>query len=238
VRNIRIICGKELRSYLGTPVAYVVAGVFLGLSGAAFAGYLAGTGYADTSLRGFLDAAQYLILLFSAVMTMRLVAEEKKLGTWELLITAPVRDVEVVLGKYLGGLGLMAAILLLTLYYPFLLIIFGDPDIGPMGASYLGLLLLGAASLAVGLFASTLTSNQIVSAVVAGGILAGMWFLGIAGSLAPGPLGSLLSYLSLSSHLPDLFRGVLDTRAVVYYLSVTAVFLFLAVRSAEADRWR
>jgi ABC-2 type transport system permease protein len=238
VRNISIVCAKELKSYLNTPMAYVVTAVFLALGGAFFAAYLASTGYADTSIRGFLRAAQYLILLFSTVLTMRLVAEERKLGTWELLLTAPVRDAEIILGKFAGGLALLAGMLALTLYYPLLLIVFGDPDIGPIVTSYLGLLLLGASSLAVGLFASSLTSNQVVSAVVAGGILFGMWSLGLAGALAPGPVGKLLSYLSLSSHFQDLVRGVVDTRALVFYLSVTAVFLFLAVRSIEADRWK
>jgi ABC-2 type transport system permease protein len=238
VKSIRIICGKELRSYLGTPMAYVVTAIFLALSGTFFTAYLASTGYADTSIRGFLSVAQYLMLLFSAVLTMRLVAEERKLGTWELLLTVPVRDVEIILGKFASSLAVLALMLALTFYYPILLLIFGDPDLGPIMTSYLGLFLLGAASLAVGIFASSLTSNQLVSAVVAGGLLFALWFLGLAGPLAPGPLGELMSYLSLSSHFPDFIRGVVDTRAVVYYLSITAVFLFLAVRSAEADRWR
>ncbi len=238
MRNIGIISAKELRSYLTSPVAYVVTAVFLGLSGTFFASYLAGTNYADTSIRGFLDAAQFLILLFAAALTMRLVAEERKLGTWELLLTVPVRDVEIVLGKFLGSLALLACMLLLTLYYPALLMMFGDPDLGPICTSYLGLLLLGSAALAVGLFASSLTSNQIAAAVVAGGILFALWFLGVLGDSAPGALGQLLSYVSLSGHFPDFVRGVIDTRAVVYYLSATAVFLFLAVRSVEADRWR
>ncbi len=238
MKNIGIISRKEFRSYLTSPVAYVVTAVFLGLSGTFFASYLAGTNYADTSIRGFLDAAQFLILLFAAALTMRLIAEERKLGTWELLLTVPVRDVEIVIGKFLGSLALLASMLLLTLYYPVLLIVLGDPDLGPIFTSYLGLLLLGSAALAVGLFASSLTSNQIAAAVVAGGILFALWFLGVLGDSAPGALGELLSYVSLSGHFPDFVRGVIDTRSIVYYLSTTAVFLYLAVRSVEADRWR
>lgn len=238
MRNVGIICRKELGSYLASPLAYVVTAVFLALSGTFFAAYLAATSYTDTSIRGFLSIAQYLLLLFSALLTMRLVAEERKLGTWELLLTVPVRDTEIVLGKFAGSLAVLALMLALTLYYPLLLVAFGDPDLGPICSSYLGLLLLGSASLAVGVFASSLSSNQILSAVVAGGILFGLWFLGLAGNLAPGPLGNLVSYLSLSAHFPDFMKGIVDTRAVVYYLSVTAVFLFLAVRSIEADRWR
>jgi ABC-2 type transport system permease protein len=219
-------------------MAYVVTAVFLVLTGTFFGTYLAGTGYADTSIRGFLDAAQFLILLFAAVLTMRLIAEERKLGTWELLLTVPVRDAEIVLGKFFGSLAVLIGMLALTLYYPLLLIVLGDPDLGPIATSYLGLLLLGSASLSVGLFASALTSNQIVAAVVSGGILFGLWFLGAAAGLVPGGLGEFLGYLSLSRHFPDFVRGVVDTQAVVYYLSLTGAFLYLAIRSTEADRWR
>lgn len=219
-------------------MAYIVTAIFLALSGYSFAIYLAGTSYMDTSIRGFLSAAQYLILLFAAVLTMRLVAEERKLGTWELLLTAPVRDTEIILGKFLGSLVLLTAMLVLTLYYPIFLFVLGDPDRGPIFTSYLGLFLLGSACLSVGIFTSSLTSNQIVSAVVAGGILFALWILGVVGNFAPGALGEVLSYLSLSHHFPDFMRGVVDTRAIVYYLSVTALFLYLAIGSIEAGRWR
>lgn len=238
MRNIFIVCGKEIKSYLGSPMAYVVTAIFLALSGTFFAAYLASTAYSDTSIRGFLSVAQYLILLFSAVLTMRLVAEEKKLGTWELLMTVPMRDSEIILGKYLSSLALLTGMLGLTLYYPILLAIFGDPDIGPIFTSYLGLFLLGAVALSAGIFASSLSSNQLVSAVVAGGILFALWFFGLAAGLVPGPAGELISYVSLSAHFPDFMRGVVDTRAVVYYVSLVAVFLFLAVRSTEAGRWK
>ncbi len=219
-------------------MAYIVTAIFLALSGTFFATYLAGTDYADTSIRGFLNIAQILILLFAAVLTMRLVAEEKKLGTWEFLLTAPLKDSEIIIGKFLGSLAVVAGMLVLTLYYPLLLIIFGDPDLGPIGTSYLGLILLGSACLSVGIFASTLSSNQIVSAVVAGGILSGLWFLGAVGSFAPGPVGDVISYFSLSTHFPDFIRGIVDTQAIVYYLSVTALFLYLATGSIETGRWR
>lgn len=238
MKNIVAISRKELASYLASPMAYVVTAVFLALGGTFFASYLAGTSYSDTSIRGFLEGGQVLILLFAAVLTMRLIAEERKVGTWELLLTAPVRDVEIVVGKFLGSLTVLAGMLLLTLYYPLLLVVLGDPDLGPIATSYVGLLLLGGTALSIGLFASSLTSNQIVSAVVAGGMLFALWFVGFVGDFAAGPMGELLSYLSLSDHLPDFVRGVIDTRAVVYYLSTTALFLYLTVRSVEADRWR
>ena len=238
MKAIGIIFAREYKSYLSTPMAYVVTAIFLAVSGAFFTTYLASTAYTDTSIRGFLQAAQYLTLLFAAVLTMRLIAEERKMGTWELLLTVPVRDVDIIMGKFFGSLAVLVSMFALTAYYPILLAVLGDPDLGPILTSYLGLLLLGSASIAVGIFASSLTSNQLVSAVVCGGILFALWFLGSLADFAPGPVGDLLSYVSLSSHFPDLMRGIVDTRAVVYYLSVTAIFLFMAIRSTETDRWQ
>jgi len=238
LRRIALICGKEIGTYFSSPMAYIVSAIFIALSGASFTTYLAQTSYSDTSIRGFLETGQLLILLFSALLTMRLISEERKLGTWELLLTAPVREYEIVLGKFFSSLLVLVGMLILTLYFPLLLLIFGDPDTGPILTSYLGLFLLGSASVAIGIFASSLTPNQIVSAVVAGGILFGLWFLGMVGSLIPEPLGEILSYFSLSQHFPGFVRGVVDTRDVVYYLTVTAVFLFLSVRSIETERWR
>jgi ABC-2 type transport system permease protein len=238
MNNTFIVCRKEVKSYLGSPMAYVVTAVFLALSGTFFGTYLASTSYSDTSIRGFLSVSQYLILLFSAVLSMRLIAEEKKLGTWELLMTVPLRDSEIILGKYLSSLVLLTAMLALTIYYPVLLAVFGDPDVGPIVTSYIGLFLLGAVSLAAGIYASSLTSNQIVAAVVAGGLLFALWFLGVAATLIEGPVGELIAYLSLSTYFPDFVRGVIDTQALVYYVSLTAVFLFLSVHSTTAGRWK
>ena len=238
MKKIILICSKELGTFLPSPMAYIVSAIFIGLSGASFTTYLAQSSYSDTSIRGFLEAAQLLILLFSTLLTMRLISEERKLGTWELLLTAPVQDYEIVLGKFFSSLIILAGMLIMTLYFPVLLMIFGDPDTGPILTSYLGLLLLGSASLAIGIFASSLTPNQIVAAVVAGGILFGLWFLGMVGNLIPQPVGEILSYFSLSQHFPGFVRGIVDTRDVIYYLSVTAVFLFLSVRSIETERWR
>lgn len=237
MRNTGTVALKEIKSYLTSPMAYVVTGIFLVLTGTFFTTYLAATQYTDTSIRGFVESGNILLLLFAAILTMRLIAEERKLGTWELLLTAPVRDTEIILGKFLGSLAVLVGMLILTLYYPILLIILGDPDMGPIGTSYLGLFLLGSASLAVGIFASSLTSNQIVAAVVAGGILFALWFVGMAASFVPEALGEVLSYLSLSYHFNDFIRGLVDTRAIIYYLSVTALFLYLAIRSLETSRW-
>jgi ABC-2 type transport system permease protein len=235
VRNTLAIAGKEFKSYLTSPMAYVVTGIFLAATGFFF-GTSTST-YSETSINGFLQAGAILILLFAPLLTMRLLAEERKLGTIELLLTAPIRDSEVIMGKYLGSLYIMTAMLALTLYYPLLLIIFGDPDIGPIFTGYLGLLLIGYTALAIGIFASSLTSNQIVAAVVAIGILLALYFIGYGATFLPKALGDLIGYFSLSHYFPDFMGGVIDTRGIIYYLSITVLFIFLAIRSLENSRW-
>lgn len=235
MRNTLTITAREFKSYLASPMAYIVIGIFLALTGFFF-GSSSAT-YSETSISGFLQIGSLLLLLLTAVLTMRLLAEERKLGTIELLLTAPVRESEIILGKFLGSLGIIAVMLVLTFYYPILLKVFGDPDIGPIATGYLGLFLLSCASLAIGIFASSLTSNQIVAAVVTGGILFGLWFLGSAADYLPRALGDVIGYFSLSSYFPDFITGIIDTRGIIYYLSVTALFLFLAIRSLENSRW-
>lgn len=246
MRNIMLIASKELRSYLTSPMAYIVVCIFLLLSGLFFVLYLTNTSFNDTSLKGFIDplsvfgvqtGGNVLILLFAVVLTMRTLAEEKKLGTWELLLTSPVRDSDIVLGKFLGSMGILITMLVLTLFYPLLLVIFGDPDMGPIWTSYLGLFLLGSTALSVGIFASSLTSNQIVAAVVSGAILFGLWVIGIIASSVPQALQQVLNYISLSYHSAGFEVGIIDTRDIVYYLSITALFLYFSTRSLEASRW-
>ncbi len=246
MRNIMLIASKELRSYLTSPMAYIVVCIFLLLSGLFFVLYLTNTSFNDTSLKGFIDplsvfgvqtGGNVLVLLFALVLTMRTLAEEKKLGTWELLLTSPVRDSDIVLGKFLGSMGILITMLVLTLFYPLLLVIFDDPDMGPIWTSYLGLFLLGSTALSVGIFASSLTSNQIVAAVVSGAILFGLWVIGIIASSAPQALQQVLSYISLSYHSAGFEVGIIDTRDIIYYLSITALFLYFSTRSIEASRW-
>ena len=234
MRNIATIALKEFKSYLASPMAYIVTGIYLAVTGLFFAA--SPSTYYETSISGFLGT-WWVLLLLTSVLTMRLLAEERKIGTIELLLTAPVRDSEVILGKFLGGLYILLVMLALTFYYPILLKVFGDPDMGPIATGYLGLLLLSGAALAVGIFASSLTSNQIVAAVVSGGILFALWFVGAAASFLPKALGDVIQYFSLSYYFPDFTRGIVDTRGLVYYLSITALFLFLAIRSLENSRW-
>lgn len=235
MRNTVAIALKEFKSYLASPMAYVVTGIFLALTGFFFSA--SSSTYMQTSINGFLQAAVILLLLFAPLLTMRLLAEERKMGTLELLLTSPVRDSEVIAGKFLGSLGILTVMIALTFYYPILLMTFGDPDMGPIASGYLGLFLLGGTALAVGLFASSLTSNQIVAAVVAIGILLALYFVGTAARLLPEALAETIGYFSLSTYIPDFTRGVIDSRGIIYYLSITALFLFLAIRSLENSRW-
>lgn len=239
MRNTVTIAKRELVSYFTAPMAYVVAAVFLVLSGLFFASYLNSAQVA--SLEGFFQPASFLIIIMAPLLTMRLLAEEQKMGTLELLLTAPVRDVEVVVGKFVASVVILAAMLVLTVSYPLLLFsVGGDPDIGPILSGYLGLLLLGCCALAVGLLASSMTSNQIVAAVVGLGILLLFWALGIAASLVDNlpRVRDTLTYVSLGGHLTDLVNGVIDTKDLVYYLTFTGVAIFLSVRSLETRRWR
>ena len=235
MRNTTAIAFKEFKSYLASPMAYIVTGIFLVLTGFFFS--ISPATYFETSISGFLQTGSLSLLLLAAVLTMRLIAEERKIGTLELLLTAPVRDSEVILGKFLGSLGILTAMLVLTFYYPLLLVLFGDPDMGPIVTGYLGLFLLGSASLAVGVFASSLTSNQLVAAMVTGGILFALWFISLAAGFLPKALGEVAGYFSLANYFPDFMRGMIDTRGIIYYLSITALFLFLAIRSLENSRW-
>jgi len=235
MKNIFIIAGKEFKSYLLSPMAYVIIAIFLGLNGFFFG--TSNSTYSYTSLAGFLNMGGLLLLLLSSVLTMRIIAEEKKLGTMELLLTAPVRDSEIIIGKFFGSLGIILVMIVLTFYFPILLKIFGDPDFGPIASGYLGLFLLSCVSLSVGIFASSLSSNQLVSAVVSGGILFGLWYLGYAASYLPEALADVIGYFSLSKYYPDFISGIIDTRGIIFYLSITVLFLFLSIRSLENSRW-
>ena len=230
------IAQRELKVYLTSPMAYIVICIFLALAGLFFS-VLSSAAYYETSISGFLNWGSLVLLLMSAVITMRLISEERKLGTLELLLTSPIRDSELILGKFLGSLGMLAIMLGLTILYPILLEIYGDPDPGPIISGYIGMFLLGMTCLSVGIFTSTLSSNQIVSAVVAGGILFGLWYIGVAAGYLPEALGNVIQYFSLQYYYPDFLSGFIDTRGIIYYISITALFLFLAIRSVENSRY-
>jgi ABC-2 type transport system permease protein len=237
VNAILGVLKREFRSYFNSPIAYVYITVFLVVVNWFF--------FRDfflmeqATLRGFLDALPVYFLFFVPAVAMRLWSEERKLGTVELLLTLPVRDHEVVLGKFLAGLALIAVSLLLTFPLVITVAAFGSPDMGAIFASYLGGLLLGAAYLAIGFFVSSLTENQIIAFIL--GITFCFLFFIIGETLvllsAPKFLVPLFTYLGLGSHFQSIARGVLDTRDLVYYVSLIGFFLFLNVRSVAERRW-
>ena len=249
MRTVQAVAWKEIQIYFSSPVAYIVALIFLAVTGfffcvdltkpfpeASLSNFFSGPEI-DSGLMRFGGASLMLILLAPA-LTMRLLAEEQKLGTIELLLTSPVRDWEVIVGKFLSSLVFLLAMIAFTLYYPLLLWVFGRPDPGPIYSGYLGLVLYSAAALSIGILTSTLTSNQIIAFVVAAGILALMYFATLGTVGAEGIWATLVTEIGMQSHFIDFQRGIIDTKHIVYFLSVTAFFLFLSIRALEFRRWR
>lgn len=230
------ICKRELGAYFQTPTAYVVLAVYLILSGYMFASYAILAREAE--MRTVLGNMAVVFLFIAPALTTRLWAEERRSGTDELLLTAPVSTAQVVLGKYLAALGLFAAFLALTGLFPGLMEAYGDLDWPATLTGYLGLALLGGAALAAGLFASSLTDSQAVAAVTGFGILLMFWLAGWIGDSLPGTAGKVLQYAALTRHYQDFAKGVIDLGDVLYLLSLATAFLFLAVRRLEAARVR
>ncbi len=243
MRNTATIAWKEIKGYFTSPVAYVVALMFVALTGYFFVrsvdSILTGANFPEASLRGLMRQISIFILPWLApVLTMRLLAEEQKIGTIELLLTSPVRDWEVVLGKFIASMTFFLAALAMTLWYVLMLEWRGNPEMGPLLSGYLGIILYGGAAMSVGLLASSLTSNQIVAAVTSLGLLVLLTFLEVGADQVTGVASTIVGQLGMTTHFDDFVRGVVDTSNVVYYLSLMAVFLFLTVRSLETRRWR
>ena len=237
MRTVHAVAWKEIQIYFSSPTAYIVGMIFLALASFFFVRDL-GAPFPEATMSNFFQGATIIFILLAPALTMRLLAEEQKLGTIELLLTSPVRDWEVVIGKYLASLVFLLATLALTLYFVLLLIIFADPDPGPIWSGYLGLALYGAASLAIGMLTSTLTSNQIVAAVVAMGILLVLYLADFAAGTLSGLPQTIIGEIGLKSHFDDFDRGVIDTKNVIYYVLLTAFFLFMTIRALESRRWR
>jgi len=253
LRFITVIAVKEIRTYFGSPMAYVVSAAFLAITGFFFVASVSDA-FAEASIRGYLAGAVFFMIFMSPALTMRLIAEEQKLGTLELLLTSPIREFEIVIGKFIAAFVMMAIMTGLSLYFVVVLFIYGDPDIGPLLSGFLGLGLYAAATLAVGLFASALSSNQIVGLIVGSGILTAMTIIdfvserltGLASQVLDGfQLGASFSVFDLDSfgvaqggHFADFAKGIISVSDIAYYISLTAVFLLLTVLVLEARRWR
>lgn len=236
MRNALAIARRELQAYFVSPIAYVVTAAFLLVSGYLFAAILLLS--REATLRYLFGSLTTVLLFVAPLLTMRLLAEEQRSGTLELVLTSPVKDWEVVLGKWLASLGLFASMLLLTGYYPLILWRYGNPDWGPLLTGYGGVLLLGGALLALGTFTSALTRNQIIAAVLGVGLTVLAWLIDAVAQFTGPPISGVFTYLSLSSHFFDFLRGIVDTKDVVYYLSVIVAALFLTTRVLETRRWR
>ena len=255
MQNILAIWQREMKSYFVSPVAYVVLTIFLVLAGLFFFGNL------DVVVRSTMNQAQMgqigqpidvpayvigslfdsltIVLLFLIPMlTMRLFAEERKQKTLELLLTAPINNVQTMLGKYLAGLTFLVILLTSAAFTISPLFIYGEPDVMPIFTAYLGLFLYGAALLALGLFISTLTENQIIAVVITFGVSLTFWLVSLFGAGATGTARDVINYLSIINHIEDFTKGVIDTSHVIYYLTFAFVWLFLAYRSLESMRWR
>jgi ABC-2 type transport system permease protein len=252
VRNVFALAEKELRSYFASPIAYVIIGLFALLFGWFFYVYL--TVFVRQSeqmlqmgrvpnvnqemIRGVLLNAAVIILFVMPMITMRTYSEEKRSGTIELLLTSPVTDTQIILGKFLGALAMYAAMLLVTMIYMGMLFKISNPEWRPIATGYLGLLLMGGCVLSAGLFISSLTKNQIVAGFLTFATFLMLWIVNWIGESSGPTTQAIVSYLSITQHFDDFARGIIDTKHTIYYLSFITFGLFLTAKSVDSERWR
>jgi len=254
MRNVWIICRKELGSYFVSPIAYILLAMFALIFGFFFwnaLGYFVLMGM-ESQMRGqmmpmnlneevirpLLQNASVIGLFFIPMITMRLFAEEKRSGTIELLATSPVRDLEVILGKWLAALALYACMLLFAALSFAFLFRYGNPDWRPLAIGYLGLLLQAGALLAIGAFISTLTKNQIIAGAATFGVCLLLWVLEWVSGYETATWAKVLGYMSVVTHFESFAKGVLDAKDAIFYLTLIFFGLFLTARSMESLRWR
>lgn len=252
--NVLTICRRELSSYFRSPIAYGVMFFFALIAGYFFysvvgffiqqslqfmmQGQSIPMDVNETVVRGLLSNIAVIGLFMVPIITMRLFAEEKRSGTMELLITSPLKDLEIILGKWLAAVVLYAAMLGVSLLNLLTLYAYGKPDWKPMMIGYLGLLLQGSGMLAIGAFISACTKNQIVAAVGGFGVLLLLWVISWASSLDNSTFSRVMGYLSINDHLESFSKGVLDSKDIVFYVTLTILGLFLTGRAMESIRWR
>jgi len=234
--KIALIAYRDLKSYFASWMAYLVGAGYLFIAGYIFYVILVSSRQAD--MRWSFHNMAVTLLFVCPLLTMRLLAEERRSGTIELLLTSPVTDLQVVVGKFLAAVGLLAILLAATVHFPLILVQYGSPDSGPLVSGYLGLLLVGASFMAVGILASAVTESQVVAGFLSFGALLLFWIIGWGADQATSTVGETLRQLSLLNHFDDLAKGVIDTKDIIFYLSFIAVMLFAAVRALESRRWR
>jgi len=229
---------KDLGSYFNSPAAYIIVAVYLVVSGGLFLpAFFNPQGMQEASMRAFFGLAPLLFAIFTPAITMRLLAEERGSGTIQLLATLPLRDTEIVFGKYLAAMGLVVVALAMTLPWAITIEAVGDPDWGPIMGGYLGLLLMCSAYVSIGLMSSAWTENQVVGFVIGFVICFGFFLMGKVLPLVPEVLVPVLENLSFDHHFQNIARGVIDSRNVLYYLSVTCFCLFVADQALERRKW-
>jgi ABC-2 type transport system permease protein len=235
ISSIKYIFQKELRSYFNSPVAYIVIVVFLVILGWFFT---SGIFIANiSSLRTVFETTPFLLLFFAPAITMRLISEEKKSGTLELLLTKPVKEYEIIAGKFLAAWVFYFFTLLPTFSYYLTVALLGTLDVGPVIGGYLGLLFVGAVFLAIGVFGSSITENQVVGFIVSFLIVFILFMLDKILLYVPASLASILEYLSIDYHFSNIARGIIDSRDVFYYLSTIVFTLLLGAVSLQKRRW-
>ena len=237
--HLRTLSQREFTVFFYSPIAYIVIAVFLVVSGIFFVMENFRPGQ-EASLRFlFGQYMPYILIFIVPMLTMRLMSEEFRSGTIEQLMTAPVSDMSVILGKFIGTMGFFVVLLLPTLLYVVLIAAYGDPDVGMILSSYFGLLLLGALFVAVGLFFSTCTQNQVIAVVCSFVLLAIFTFLAnYLAAQTEGLVRVVLQHLSIPTHYNDFAKGLVDTNHLVFFVTTTAFFLFLAAKMLESRRWR
>jgi ABC-2 type transport system permease protein len=253
IRNVLAIAGKELRSYFASPMGYILIGLFALLFGAFFYVHLngfversqrmggmggGGVNVNEDMIRYLLHNVAIIILFVMPLVTMRTYAEEKRSGTIELLLTSPITDMQIIMGKFLGSMGLFVAMLLITAVDIALLFRLGNPEWKPVLVGYLGLLLMGGCFLSVGLLISSMTKNQIVAGFITFAVFLTLWILNWFSETVGPTTRTILSFLSITEHLDDFTRGIIDTKHLVYYLSFITFGLFLTAKAVDSERWR
>lgn len=254
MRNAWVICRKELGSYFVSPVAYLLLTMFGLIFGFFFwnalgffvvesvemqmRGQMFPMNLNEQVIRPLLSNVGVIGLFFIPMITMRLFAEEKRTGTIELLATSPIRDLEIILGKWLAAMLLYSCLLLFTAVNFAFLFRYGNPDWKPLAMGYLGLLLQAGALLAIGTFISTLTKNQIIAGAATFGVELLLWVIAWVGEYETATWARVLSYLSIITHFESFGRGVLDSKDAIFYLTVIFLGLFFTARSMESLRWR
>jgi ABC-2 type transport system permease protein len=233
-RKLWALVKKELTHYFSSFMGYVVLFAFFGIGGFFF--YLIMVQTRSASMKPVFQNLVVILLFITPAITMRLWSEEEKSGTAELLKTSPLTLWEIVMGKYLGVCAFFLVTLVPTFVYLTFILVLGNPDLGPLLANYLGYILAASAFFALGLLASTLSENQIVSAIIAFGILLLLWVIGAAGGNVQGGLGDFLKYLSIFDHTDDFFSGIIDLSHVFYFASLIFLGLFFSVKVLESKR--